>query len=366
MDNDKNTSKTVVQCEKCDKKYRVPKGKKFKCKKCGKLIIVPRDDAEGTPQPEKTAKARLEKTDMASETPKPEVVSSVSTTPSVAVEDKSSSDDKQKEVKSEESKEPSSVDKPTPSADVSEKETSSAEAPPGTSKPEKKTEPERTIEGEKGASASREKAEGPSKTNQPEKPIAAQTAPDSKKSVDRLERKLNEKDTLVNELREQLASLRQRSELLEDELRQYRNKDKRTDEEIEKANIQVDPLDKEKEIASLRKKKDRIFVQAFLSDGDTVYMISKTGTRVDTGGWLLGSKMWLLVTEKGVLLAARGRKKYIHRLEFTDIGDVVWNGITKRVVIKERDSDMPISLKLTNTEAKKIISIVEGVNVCGK
>lgn len=340
MTKNRNTPRVVVPCEKCGKKYKVPQGKKFNCKQCEHLIVVPLEDKDA---PHATMKEQDGPSDKQTE---------------------SAADNDRKSEASPEKKETSSDASSGPVAVESEEKESLEKRPANETDPDRRLKPH-TIHGH-DTKANAGKTNMASQTEQSDSPADDNSSPDIQTNGSRLEKKLEEKEALVKELREQLAALRQRTELLEDELRQYRDKDNQTDEEIETANIRVDPVDKEAEIDSLKKKKDRVFLKALLPDGDKVYLISRTGTRVDTGGWFFGSRMWLVVTEKGVVLAARGRKKYIHRLNFTDISDVVWNGITKRVVINERNAEAPISLKLTNIAAKKIISIVEGANVCGK
>ena len=155
--------------------------------------------------------------------------------------------------------------------------------------------------------------------------------------------------------------------MISSELEELKKSQFATEEEMEKADIPVKPLNREEALGSIKSKKLRRFISNLLPDSAEAYLVSKTGTRVDTGAWFFNPRMWVIVTDQGLTLASRGKRRdYIKKFLYSEVHQALWNSITKKVVIEQQNSENPISLKMKKDDAKTLLSIFKGTNKCGK
>lgn len=62
-------------------------------------------------------------------------------------------------------------------------------------------------------------------------------------------------------------------------------------------------------------------------------LVLRSDTRVDTGGWLRKSPLWLCVTGQALVLLAAARRKYVQRIPLSDCTDSRYSHATGQLVI---------------------------------
>ncbi len=70
-----------------------------------------------------------------------------------------------------------------------------------------------------------------------------------------------------------------------------------------------------------------------LLDGEPVLVAVKSRTRVDTGGWTGGRRVWACVQAGRLALFAPGPRPLAQRIAYGDLGESVYNHVTGELVL---------------------------------
>ncbi len=95
-----------------------------------------------------------------------------------------------------------------------------------------------------------------------------------------------------------------------------------------------------------------------LRGGDGIFLVLKTGTRVDTGGWLRKRRVWAFVFSGELVLLAGGRKSYVEKVPFGRLGEARYNHVTGELVLAPADGMRVRSVKVSPLDGYQMLAQV--------
>ena len=133
---------------------------------------------------------------------------------------------------------------------------------------------------------------------------------------------LEQRESELADLRKKVSALEEKNRILERRLKESPGVSEGP-EDNQGVELDIHPVDSESVLNEIKRNKDREFLRALASDEKTIYLLTPTGNKVDTGGWFMNSRLWLILTDREMILAARGRNNFIRRIRFGEIIDAV-------------------------------------------
>lgn len=85
------------------------------------------------------------------------------------------------------------------------------------------------------------------------------------------------------------------------------------------------------------------------SAGEPFFVVVKTKTGVDTGGWLSRGRLWMAALKNDIVLAAAGKKPLLERIPFLHIQESLYNHVTGELVLAP-----PRGIRVTSAEMTPI------------
>ena len=92
--------------------------------------------------------------------------------------------------------------------------------------------------------------------------------------------------------------------------------------------------------------------------GDGIFLVVKTGTRVDTGGWLRKRRVWVFVFSGEFVLLAGGRKSYVEKIPFGRLGETRYNHVTGELVLAPADGMRVRKVRVSPLEGYQMLAQV--------
>lgn len=89
-----------------------------------------------------------------------------------------------------------------------------------------------------------------------------------------------------------------------------------------------------------------------------VRLCLRSRTRIDTGRWWLGSRVWLCVTEEELIVLAVARRRHLERIPIAACFGSHYNHATGELVIAPDESLHLNRFKLSPGDALRILSIL--------
>ncbi len=84
--------------------------------------------------------------------------------------------------------------------------------------------------------------------------------------------------------------------------------------------------------------------------------IVRTQTRLDLGGWLLSSRVWLVMGEDRLLILAQGRKLHRVTLERSDLQESLYNHVTSSLILAPAEAaGTEQSLRMSYDAAQRVL-----------
>jgi len=91
----------------------------------------------------------------------------------------------------------------------------------------------------------------------------------------------------------------------------------------------------------------------------------RSRTRVDTGGWLMSSRLWLFVTDRHIVLVAAANlhliapRQYFEAIELSQCKDSFYSHATGQLVL-EPIKDVPFKhIKLSPIDANRVLDLIQ-------
>jgi hypothetical protein len=106
---------------------------------------------------------------------------------------------------------------------------------------------------------------------------------------------------------------------------------------------------------------ERSFVRSVLGK-HTVLLLIRTRTRIDTGGWLPGGKVWLAVVSDGLLFLASGwlwrdPRPLVQHLRWQEVLGAQYNHVTGALLLRSSHPTFaPPPLSMTPEQAAEVIA----------
>ena len=96
-------------------------------------------------------------------------------------------------------------------------------------------------------------------------------------------------------------------------------------------------------------------------DGQDPIELIKSTTKIDTGGWMRNSNLWLAIFKDEVVVMAIGRRKYIDRAPLTDITQTHYCHTTGELVLAPIQTMIHRRLKMSPGDSLRAFDAL-GIN----
>ncbi len=93
-----------------------------------------------------------------------------------------------------------------------------------------------------------------------------------------------------------------------------------------------------------------------LCGGEQAYMLLRSNTRVDTGGWLAGRLLWVCATRAELVVFAAGKRPHAEKLPFASLQRSIYNHVTGEVVLAPASNAGVTRIKLAPGDAYQLLA----------
>jgi hypothetical protein len=115
------------------------------------------------------------------------------------------------------------------------------------------------------------------------------------------------------------------------------------------------PLDRESEVFGRLRKAARRLAKEVIGDGD-VFVLLKTRTRVDVGGWLGRRRVWAAALADSLALFAPGRRPCSERIPFALLRGSTYNHVTGELALALPEGAHVRSLRVGPLDGYQLIA----------
>ncbi|MDD5679225.1 MAG: hypothetical protein PHW60_14735 [Kiritimatiellae bacterium] len=181
-----------------------------------------------------------------------------------------------------------------------------------------------------------------------------------------------EQEAKIESLRQMTALLQDRIALLEEENASYaamlkeRGVDVRSRSQIalELPPALTRPLDATAAVFALLTPAQRTLLDA-IRGTESVFMLLKSDTLVDTGGWFRRSNIWVCALPRELALFAQGRKPFLQKTPYEYLRASIYNHVTAEVVLSPSRGLKQRTLKVPPAEGYQLLSQIYNPNPKG-
>jgi len=90
------------------------------------------------------------------------------------------------------------------------------------------------------------------------------------------------------------------------------------------------------------------------------FLVVRTRTAIDVGGWLGRRRIRAVALADGLVLMAPGRRPYGERIAFADLGESLYNHVTGEVVLAPAPDARVRRLRLSPLEGYQLLAQIHG------
>jgi hypothetical protein len=117
----------------------------------------------------------------------------------------------------------------------------------------------------------------------------------------------------------------------------------------------VQPLDRGAEVLGRLGKAARRLAQPLIGQDD-VFVLLKTRSRVDTGGWLGRRRVWAAALADALVVFAPGRRPCSERIPFAQLRESTYNHVTGELVLAPPEGMHVRSLRVSPLDGYQLIA----------
>ena len=92
--------------------------------------------------------------------------------------------------------------------------------------------------------------------------------------------------------------------------------------------------------------------------GASPRLLLRTRTRVDTGRWLIRSRLWLCVTAGDLVLLAVAKRRYVEKIALSDCRKARYCHASGRLVLEDLEGVRFNHIDMTPTDALNVLSLL--------
>ncbi len=92
------------------------------------------------------------------------------------------------------------------------------------------------------------------------------------------------------------------------------------------------------------------------SGGADIFMLVRTGARIDTGNWLANGTVWVIVMKDALGLFAAGAKPYVEHVPFRFLRDSLYNHVTGELVLAPAHGAKVRFLKMSPADGYQMLA----------
>ena len=121
------------------------------------------------------------------------------------------------------------------------------------------------------------------------------------------------------------------------------------------------PLDSDQRLARLGEARNE-FLNTLIGDRG-VYHLLRTDTKVDVGYWTGGRRVWSCLLDDELLLFALGRRSFVERISFEDLGESQYNHVTGEIVLAPIEITKVQTLRVPPLAALEMLTIIRNEDI---
>lgn len=114
------------------------------------------------------------------------------------------------------------------------------------------------------------------------------------------------------------------------------------------------PVDPQETLSKIEDEKERDYIHSKLPD-KKLYLLTRSDTKVDTGGWV-DRNLWVMLTDDSLVLCAGGKKEYAEEVPLSELSASLWNDFTGEFVLSPAENSRVKKIKLKKEEAETILT----------
>jgi len=115
------------------------------------------------------------------------------------------------------------------------------------------------------------------------------------------------------------------------------------------------PLDPKTEGVGRLRRRTRRLAQSVVGEDD-VFVLLKTGSRADVGGWLGRRRVWVAALADSLSLFAPGRRPCAARIPFARLRESTYNPVTGELVLAPAEAASVRALRVSPLDGRQLLA----------